>query len=131
MNENERTRRQTLWERHLLMGEPRDTVVAELATEYDVDEATIEEDLETIIEWLPKLDPLREVGGVAALAELRANRQHLHELAHHARKAGDITEERKIREEINDSLNLERRLRESSTNVVRTDSDIELDKFLR
>lgn len=131
MDDNERTRRQALWERHLLMGEPRETVITELTAEYDVDEATVEDDLETITEWLPKLDPLRDAGGISALAELRANRQQLHQLAQQAREEGDITEERKIREEINDSLNLERRLRESSTDVVRTDSEIDLAELMK
>ena len=112
------------------MGEPRKTIIADLAEEFDVDEAALEDDLETITEWLPKLDTVRNAGGISALAELRANRQQLHQLAQQAREQGDISEERKIREEINDSLNLERRLRESSTDVVRTDTEAEFAEFL-
>lgn len=62
------------------------------------------------------------------LAEGRANRQQLHQLAGQARDAGDRTEERKVREELNRSLNLERRLREGDTKTSLILDDLTFDE---
>ena len=129
MTPEERARRQQLWQRHLKNGEDRETVIADLAAEFEVAEQTLEEDLDTIDEWLPRLDVLRNVGGISLLAELRANRQHLHQLADDARDADDLTEERKVREEINRSLNLERRMREGPVTTTKSDATLELEEL--
>ncbi|MDS0475683.1 hypothetical protein [Natrinema sp. 1APR25-10V2] len=110
---SEQTRRTQIWERYVLRGEPRETVVAEVAADLDVDEATIREDLDSIRTWLPDLDEFRDIGGIALVVELRANRQQLHQLADEARDDEDITEERKIRQEINRSINVERQLHDT------------------
>ncbi|ADB60143.1 hypothetical protein Htur_1253 [Haloterrigena turkmenica DSM 5511] len=113
MTPSERARRTRLWERYVLRGEPHEEVVSEVAAEFDVDEKTIREDLTSISHWLPRLDEFRDMSGVALLMELRANRQQLHQLADQARDAEDITQERKIREEINRAVNFERQLLDS------------------
>ena len=114
MTASDRDRRTRLWERYVLRGEPREEVIADLTTEFDADEATIMEDIDSIDEWLPELDVYHEASGMALLVELRANRQQLHQLADQARDDDDLTQERKVREEINRSINFERQLHDAS-----------------
>lgn len=120
------SRREELWKRYVLFGEPREEVVADVAADFDVTPETIADDLQGIDAWLPELDVRRDVTGISLLAELRVNRQRLHQLAHDANSEEDITAERQIREEINRSLDLERRLLEGS---VTTQID-ELDQLM-
>ncbi|MFC6764505.1 PqqD family protein [Natrinema soli] len=122
-------RRNRLWERYILRGEPRDEVVPDLAAEFDVDEETIETDIATVADWLTELDLIREESGIALVAELRANRQHLHQLADRARDEDDLTKERKIREEINRSITIERQLHDASLKT--TPATSELDHLLK
>ena len=113
-------RRRQIWrllvEDALALGEIIETV----ADDFDTAPETIEEDLETINNWLPELDLLREVLGVALLAEVRRNRQRLHQMAEQAHEQDDLVQERKIRSEINRSLNIERQLGNSSFGITRT-----------
>lgn len=115
-------RRRRIWrllvEDDLALGEIIETV----ADDFDTAPETIEEDLETIDDWLPELDLLREVPGVALLAEVRQNRQRLHQMAEQAHEQDDLTQERKIRSEINRSLNIERQLSNSDLKITRTPS---------
>lgn len=76
-------------------GKAFDTVVADLAAAFDVDEETLQDDVDTIDEWLPRLDITRDVGGISLLAEVRSNRQELHQLADQAREPDEWVEERK------------------------------------
>lgn len=113
-------RRRRIWrllvEDDLALGEIIETV----ADDFDTAPETIEEDLETIDDWLPELDLLREVPGIALLAEVRQNRQRLHQMAEQAHEQDDLTQERKIRSEINRSLNIERQLSNSDLKITRT-----------
>lgn len=115
-------RRRRIWrllvEDDLALGEIIETV----ADDFDTAPETIEEDLETIDDWLPELDLLREVPGIALLAEVRQNRQRLHQMAEQAHEQDDLTQERKIRSEINRSLNIERQLSNSDLTITRTPS---------
>lgn len=115
-------RRRQIWrllvEDDLALGEIIETV----ADDFDTAPETIEEDLETIDDWLPELDLLREVPGIALLAEVRQNRQRLHQMAEQAHEQDDLTQERKIRSEINRSLNIERQLSNSDLTITRTPS---------
>ena len=133
MTASDRARRTRLWERYVLRGEPREEVIADLAAEFDVDEATIIEDIDSIDEWLPELDVYHEASGIALLVELRANRQQLHQLADQARDDDDLTQERKVREEINRSINFERQLHDASlkTKPRKTGIDDLLDEMDR
>lgn len=128
MPSSQRARRRRLWERYLLRGEPREEVVPELATEFDVAEETIEDDIATVADWIADLDLVRAEDGLTLIAELRANRQHLNQLADMARDEGELTEERKVREEINRSINIERQLHDASLKT--TPATSELNKFL-
>lgn len=130
MTPEERARRTALWRRYIVRGEELATVIADLATEFDVDEATFHQDLDDIDGWLPHLEVTREVSGFSMLAELRENRQQLHRLADEARDADDLTQERKVREEINHSLNLERRLRTDDISTSPTFDDEDFEKML-
>lgn len=125
MTEPEHARRTRLWERYVLRGEPRKDVVPEIAAEFDVEEATIAEDIASIDEWLPELDVFHEASGIALLVELRVNRQQLQQLADRARDDDDMTQERKIREEINRSINFERQLHEASLKTEPSPSSID------
>ena len=125
MPSSEHARRKRLWERYILRGEPYEEVIPEIAAEFDVDEETIDEDLATISDWLQELELFRDEGGIALVVELRANRQQLHQLADLARDEEDLTEERQIREEINRSINLERRLHEASLKTKPPSSEME------
>ncbi|WP_336361944.1 hypothetical protein [Halalkalicoccus salilacus] len=111
-------RRRRIWrllvEDDLALGEIIETV----ADDFDTAPETIEEDLETIDDWLPELDLLREVPGIALLAEVRQNRQRLHQMAEQAHEQDDLTQERKIRSEINRSLNIERQLGNSDLKIT-------------
>ena len=129
MDPEERTRRGRLWRRHVVRGEPLDELLPELSEEFGVEENVLEEDIETIDEWLPQLDILRGRAGVALLGELRLNRQALNRLAVQARDDGDLTEERKIRQEINRSINIERSLHEDSIKTEMSDKMIFTDKM--
>lgn len=129
MPSSERARRTRLWERYILRGEPRETVVPEIAAEFDVDEATVAEDIATITDWLPRLDESRDISGIALLQELRANRQQLHQLADRARDDEDLTQERKIREEINRSINFERQLHEGDLKTALSADDKTIDEL--
>lgn len=93
-------------------------VIETITDEFDTSRETVEADLNSIDEWLPKLDLFREVQGVSLLAELRQNRQRLYEMAEEARDQDELVEERKIRAEINRSLNMERHLNDSSLNTT-------------
>ena len=123
MTPTERARRTRIWERYILRGESREEVVSEIAAEFDVDEATVHEDLTSITHWLPRLDELRDMSGIALFMELRANRQQLHQLADQARDTGELTQERKVREEINRSINFERQLLDSDLKTELTTSE--------
>lgn len=123
MPPSERARRTQLWKRYILHGEPRESVIPDIAAEFDVDEATVIEDIASIDEWLPRLDEARKISGIALLQELRANRQQLHQLADRARDDDDLTQERKIREEINRSINFERQLHEADLKTKLSSSD--------
>jgi hypothetical protein len=131
MDLEERTRRGRLWRRHVVRGEPLDELLPELSDELGVDEDVLEKDIETIDEWLPQLDLLRKRAGVSLLGELRLNRQALNRLADQARDKGDLTGERKIRQEINRSINIERSLHEDSLRTEMSDENIFLDKMTR
>ena len=109
----------------MLRGDPRDDVISEIAADFDVDEATVAEDIASIDEWLPELDTFHEGSGIALLVELRANRQQLHQLADQARDDEDLTQERKVREEINRSINFERQLHDASLKTRPSHSGID------
>lgn len=127
MTSSEHTRRTRLWERYVLRGEPREEVIAEITAEFDVEEATVAEDIASVAEWLPELDVFHEASGIALLVELRTNRQQLHQLADQARDDEDLTQERKVREEINRSINFERQLHDAS---IKTKPARGVDKFV-
>jgi hypothetical protein len=130
MTTTDQARRKRIWERHVLRGEPREEVVPEIATEFGVDEVTVEEDLVSIDDWLPKLDEFRKMSGIALVVELRANRQQLHQLADQARDDEEITQERKIRQEINRSINFERQLHEADMKTKPTSADLGLEELI-
>jgi predicted DNA-binding protein YlxM (UPF0122 family) len=115
-------RRRRIWrllvEDDLSLNEIIETVIEDFETTPE----TIEEDLESLGEWLPELDLLREVPGIALLAEIRQNRQRLHQMAERADEQEDLVQERKIRSEINRSLNIERQLANSKLQTIRTPS---------
>lgn len=126
MRAEDHERRQRIWEL-LVYEDPALTDVIETITdEFETSRETVEADLNSIDEWLPKLDLFREVQGVALLAELRQNRQRLYEMAAEARDDDELVQERKIRAEINRSLNMERHLTDSSLNTAPTDEVDEL-----
>lgn len=100
-----------------------DTITEEFAT----DRETIENDLDTVADWLYELDLLRDVQGISLLAELRRNRQRLHRMADDANAQGELTEERKIRAEINRSISLERQISDSSLQTVQKSPPKELE----
>lgn len=119
MNPEKHERRQRIWE--LIVRDDRvlTDIIATITEEFNVSTETVEDDIDTIDEWLPELDLLREVQGISLLAELRQNRQRLHQMADEAHNQGESTQERQIRAEINRSLNLERQLSNSSIQITK------------
>lgn len=131
MNPEEHERRRRIWQ--LLTQDDRSLreIIEVVADDFDTAPKTVEEDLETIEEWLPELDLLREVPSISLLAKLRQNRQQLHQMAEQAHEQDDLVQERQIRSEINRSLNIERQLSDSELQITRTRSDDELEEFMR
>lgn len=118
MRAEDHERRQRIWELLVYEDPALREVIETITDEFDTSRETVEDDLNSIDEWLPKLDLFREVQGVSLLAELRQNRQRLYEMAEEARDQDELVEERKIRAEINRSLNMERHLSDSSLNTT-------------
>lgn len=113
-------RRQRIW--RLLVEDDLSfrEIIETVADDFETTPETIEEDLQTIDDWLPELDLLREVPGIALLAEVRQNRRRLHRMAEQAHDQDDLVQERKIRSEINRSLNIERQLGNSDLEITHT-----------
>lgn len=86
-----------------------------------VDEDTVEDDIQNVHRWLPKLDIFRDVQGVSLLAELRENRRRLYQMVETACDQ-EFPDELKIRSEINRSINMERHMADSSMGVIRRSS---------
>lgn len=118
MKAEDHERRRRIWELLVYEDPALTDVIKTITEEFETSKQTVEADLDSIDEWLPKLDLFREVQGVALLAELRQNRQRLYEMAGEARDDDELVEERKIRAEINRSLNMERYLSDSSLNTT-------------
>lgn len=76
---------------------------------------------------IAELDLVREEAGLVLVAELRTNRQHRTRLADMARDDGKLAAERKIREEINRSITIERQLHDASLKT--TPATGELDRL--
>lgn len=116
-------RRRRIWE--LLVQEDHSVpeLIETVAEEFNTAPDTVEEEVETIDDWLHELDLLRRVSGISLLAELQQNRQQLHQMARQARDEEDLVQERKIRAEINRSLNIERQLNEDSTKIRHIERD--------
>ncbi|ADJ13938.1 PqqD family peptide modification chaperone [Halalkalicoccus jeotgali] len=119
MNTEERERRQRIWKLLTYEDQTYTEVVETVADEFEVDPDTVEEDIKNIDKWLYKLDVYRDVQGISLLAELRDNRRRLHQLAEILDEQGEFAEERKIRAEINRSINMERHLADSTLAVRR------------
>lgn len=118
MKAEDHERRRRIWELLVYEDPALTDVIKTITEEFETSRETVEADLDSIDEWLPKLDLFRQVQGVALLAELRQNRQRLYEMAGEARDDDELVEERKIRAEINRSLNMERYLSDSSLNTT-------------
>ncbi|MFC7008526.1 hypothetical protein [Halalkalicoccus salilacus] len=118
MKAEDHERRRRIWELLVYEDPALTDVIKTITEEFETSKQTVEADLDSIDEWLPKLDLFRQVQGVALLAELRQNRQRLYEMAGEARDDDELVEERKIRAEINRSLNMERYLSDSSLNTT-------------
>lgn len=118
MKAEDHERRRRIWELLVYEDSALTDVIETITEEFETSRETVEADVDSIDEWLPKLDLFRQVPGVALLAELRQNRQRLYEMAEEARDDEELVEERKIRAEINRSLNMERHLSDSSLNTT-------------
>lgn len=94
-------------------------MIETVADEFEEDEETVEADIQNIGQWLHRLDVFRHVQGIALLAELRENRRKLHQMAETVHEREGYTEERKIRSEINRSINMERHLADSTLRVAK------------
>lgn len=125
MNTEERERRQRIWELLTYEDHTYTEVIETVADEFEEDEETVEADIQNIGEWLPRLDVFRDVQGIALLAELRENRRKLHQMAETVHEREEYTEERKIRSEINRSINMERYLADSTLRVAKESHEYE------
>lgn len=125
MNTEDRERRQRIWELLTYEDHTYSEVIETVADEFEEDEETVEEDIQDIEKWLPKLDVFRDVQGIALLAELRRNRRKLHRMAEAVHEQEEYAEERKIRSEINRSINMERYLADSTLSVKKRSHEYE------
>lgn len=117
MNAEDRERRQRIRELLTYEDYTYSEVIETVADEFEEDEETIEDEIQNIKKWLPKLDVFRDVQGITLLAELRENRRRLHQMAEAVHEQEEFVEERKIRSEINRSINMERYLADSTLTV--------------
>ena len=107
-----RERRRELWRLIYLEGQSDAEVVERLAEQYDVPEETIQEDLETVAEWLPDFELPDKVDHFSLRQELRENRKRLHAMAQAAQEQGQLELELKIRREIRREVNTDMTLAE-------------------
>lgn len=92
-----RERRREVYRMRYRFGVDESEVVSRLVNQYDVTEATIQHDLNTMDEWLSELDiPL--TNEYAQLRNLRDQQQELEQLAIRAQQEGDPAETRRIRQ---------------------------------
>jgi hypothetical protein len=127
MNAEEYERRQRIWEVLTYEDLTYTEILETVANEFEVNEKTVEDDIQKVHMWLPELDILRDVQGMSLLAELRENRRRLYQMAETAYEQEEFTDELKIRSEINRSINMERYMADSSLGVKRVSSKAEHD----
>lgn len=125
MNTKDHERRQRIWELLTYEGHTYSEVIETVADEFGEDEETVEEEIENVRKWLPKLDVFRDTPGITLLAELRENRRRLHQMAKTAHEQEEFAEELKIRSEINRSINMERYLADSTLTVTKKSHEYE------
>jgi hypothetical protein len=91
MNEDMRQRRAEVWKKLVVNGLDYSTVTMQVANKFDVTRRTIEKDISSMSEWLPKLDEHSLHDGISQLREIRDVRSRMHRLASEARKGeGDL-----------------------------------------
>jgi hypothetical protein len=71
MNAEEYERRQRIWEVLTYEDLTYTEILETVANEFEVNEKTVEDDIQKVHMWLPELDILRDVQGMSLLAELR------------------------------------------------------------
>lgn len=130
MKPDVRARRQAVWERFVLHGEPESEVIAELAGEYDVATETVREDLSTMDEWLWKLYRSGEANDVSALLSLQANRHRLQQMATDAQANGALELELRIRKELTKTIRHEERISDGVRLRERTDAEKMMDDMM-
>lgn len=125
MNTEDHERRQRIWELLTYEDHTYSEVIETVADEFGEDEERVEKEIENIGKWLHKLDVFRDAPGITLLAELRENRRRLHQMAKTVHEQEEFVEERKIRSEINRSINMERHLANSTLTVRKKSHEYE------
>lgn len=134
MDNELRERRGRTFDLLVVSGYPYSEVVKKIATEYDLTEGGVKADISRMDTWLPKLvdeDPSIRTDGLVRLKELRKNRQRLERMAREAATKGDLETELRIRERIDDNIDLDFALSQSLGLTNRRPADIEMQKTYR
>jgi hypothetical protein len=100
----------------VVQGMPYQRVVERIADRHDITQSGVKTDIGRIDDWLPKVidesDQTRK-DALVRLKELRTNRQRLQRMALEAQRDDDLETELKIRDKIDDSIELDIALSQS------------------
>lgn len=115
MNSDLLERREKTFDLLIVKGFSYSKVVRKIADEYDVTESGVKSDISRMENWLPKLveDDATRKDGLVRLRELRGNRQRLQQMALEAQRDNDRIDELRIREQIEQSVELDIALTQS------------------
>jgi len=110
------TRREETVDLLVVQGLPYQRVVERIADRHDITQSGVKTDIGRIEDWLPKVidesDQTRK-DALVRLKELRTNRQRLQRMALEAQRDDDLETELKIRDKIDDSIELDIALSQS------------------
>lgn len=107
MNETLRERRHKTWRLLIAKGVGYRATVEKIATEFGVQEGTVEKDIERMGDWIGELARVDDDHGVSRLLELRENRRRLQRMATKAAKNDNTREELRIRRKIDKNLEMD------------------------
>lgn len=123
-----RERREKTFDLLIVAGYDYSEVVDRISEKYDITASGVRSDISRMENWLPELvedDAVRK-DGLVRLKELRANRQRLNRMAREAAARDDLETELRIRERIDDNLDLDVALSQSLGLTDRRPAELEI-----
>lgn len=127
MSPSLRERREKTFDLLIVAGYDYSEVVERISAKYNITESGVRSDISRMEKWLPELvedDAVRK-DGLVRLKELRANRQRLNRMAREAAANNDLETELRVRERIDDNLDLDVALSQSLGLTSRRPAEIE------